>query len=73
VVAAPVVVADQPGVGLDLELSDRREAATVERRSPALLQDGAVEAFADRVVETVDAAADEAERCGAEPIATPYR
>src|SRR5690606_19709164 len=50
VVATAVVVAHQPGVGLGLQLADAGEAATVERRPPALLQRGAVEAFTDRVV-----------------------
>src|SRR5215207_2981994 len=50
VVAAPVVIADQPGVGLALQLGDGTEAAAVERRSPALLEGGAVEAFAHGVV-----------------------
>jgi hypothetical protein len=50
VVATPVVVAEQPGVGFGLKLADRGEAASVERRSPALLQGGAVEAFAHGVV-----------------------
>ena len=50
VVAAAVVVADEPGVGLGLELADAGEAAAVERGAPALLQDGAVEAFAHGVV-----------------------
>lgn len=50
VVAAPVVIAVQPGVGFDLELADGAEPATVERWSPAFLQGGALEAFAHRVV-----------------------
>jgi hypothetical protein len=43
VVAATVVVSDQPGVGFGLEMADAGEAATVERRPPAFLQGGAVE------------------------------
>jgi hypothetical protein len=50
VVATPVVVADQTGVGLGLELSDAGEPAPVERWSPALLQDRGVEALAHGVV-----------------------
>jgi hypothetical protein len=50
VVAAAGVVVDEPGRGFGLELADRAEPATVERGSPALLQGGALEAFADGVV-----------------------
>jgi hypothetical protein len=49
VVSSPVAVGDQPGVGDDLELSLADEASPVERRTPAFLQHGAVEAFDDRV------------------------
>ena len=37
VVAAAMVVADQPAVGFGLELADRGEPSPVERRSPAFL------------------------------------
>ena len=49
-VAASVVIADEPGVGLGLELGDGAEPAAMEGRAPALLQGGAVEALAHRVV-----------------------
>ena len=50
VVAPPVVVGDEPGIDLCLELADRGEVPAVESRSPALFQDRAVEALADGVV-----------------------
>ena len=50
VFAASLLVVDEPGVDLGLELADAGEAAPVERGSPALLQSGALEAFADGVV-----------------------
>src|SRR5690606_22360738 len=50
VVAAPGVVVDEPAVGFGLELAGAGEAATVEGGPPALLEDGAVEPFAHRVV-----------------------
>ena len=50
VVAPPAVVGDEPGVGLGLELADRGEATAMERRAPAFLEDGAMEALAHGVV-----------------------
>ena len=50
VVPSPVVVGDEPGVGLGLELADRGEVPAMEGRTPALLEDGAVEPLADGVV-----------------------
>src|SRR5262245_60429360 len=44
VVASVMVVGDEPGVGLGLELADAGEAPAVECWTPALLQGGAVEA-----------------------------
>jgi hypothetical protein len=43
VVAAALVVADKPGAGFGLELTDRVEVATVKRWPPALLQHGSLE------------------------------
>ncbi len=50
VVAPTMVVGHQPGVGFGLELADGGEAAPVEGRAPALLEDGLVEALAHRAV-----------------------
>jgi hypothetical protein len=50
VVAALVVVGDEPGVGFALELADRGEVASVERWPPTFLEHGALEAFDDGVV-----------------------
>ena len=50
VVAPAVVVGDEPGVRFCLELADRGEVAAMEGGSPALLEHGALEPFADRVV-----------------------
>ena len=50
VVAPAVVIGDEPGVGFGLELADRGEVTAMEGRSPALLEDGAVEALAHGVV-----------------------
>src|SRR5690606_22865824 len=50
VVAAPGVVVHEPGADLGLELAGAGEVPAVERGAPALLQGGALEAFADRVV-----------------------
>ena len=50
VVAATVVVVHEPAVDLGLELADAGEAPTVERGTPALLERGALESFAHRVV-----------------------
>src|ERR1700744_2692284 len=50
VVAAPIVVGDQPGVGGGLELSAADETPAGEGRPPAFLEDGAVEAFDHGVV-----------------------
>ena len=50
VVAAAVVVGDEPGVGFALELAGRGEVAAVERGPPAFLEHGALEAFDEGVV-----------------------
>ena len=50
VVASAVVVGDEPGVGFGLELADGGEGTAVEGRGPALLEHGALETLADRVV-----------------------
>jgi hypothetical protein len=50
VVAPAVVVGDEPGVGFGLELADRGEVTTMKGRTPALLEHGALEPLADRVV-----------------------
>lgn len=50
VVAPAGVVVDQPGVDLALELTWAGEPTPVERRSPALLEGGALEALAHGVV-----------------------
>jgi hypothetical protein len=50
VVAPAVVVRDEPGVRLGAELADGAEVATVKSGAPALLEHGALEPLADRVV-----------------------
>src|SRR5438045_9738977 len=50
VVAAAGVVADEPGVGFGLELTDAGETAAMEGGTPALLQRGPLEPFAHGVV-----------------------
>ena len=50
VIGAAVVVVDEPGVDLGAELTESIEASSVECGSPAFLQGGALEPFADRVV-----------------------
>jgi hypothetical protein len=50
VVAPTAVVGREPGVGFGLELADRGEVTAMEGRTPALLEDGAVEALDHRVV-----------------------
>ena len=48
VVPPAVVIGDEPRVGLGLELAGRGEVTAVEGRTPALLEDGAVESLAAR-------------------------
>ena len=50
VVGATEVVGREPGVGLDLELQDRVEAALAEDRSPALVEDCLAEMLDDVVI-----------------------
>ena len=50
VVGAAGVVGDEPGVDLGAELGEAVEASPVERGTPAFLERGALESFADRVV-----------------------
>ena len=49
-VVGTVVVAGEPGVGLDLELVDAEEASPVEGGTPAFVEHGLVEAFHHGVV-----------------------
>ena len=50
VVAPAVVLADEPGVGLGLELADRGEAPPLEGGVPALAERGAQEALGHGIV-----------------------
>jgi hypothetical protein len=50
VVAAPGVVGLEPALELGVEVGQTSEALAVERRPAELLEGGALEAFADRVV-----------------------
>ena len=50
VVASTMVIGDEPGIGFGLELADGAEVTAVEGRTPALLEDGLVEALDRRVV-----------------------
>ena len=52
VVAPAVVVGDEPGVGFGLELADGGEVTAMDGRAPALLEHGALEAFAHRACKT---------------------
>ena len=50
VILAAGVVGDEPAVEFGAELGEPVEAAPVKGRSPAFLEDGALESFAHRVV-----------------------